>query len=100
MPDGDTEPGLFQQSLGFVDKDGNEYAIATIDNDYPPPRGRGLARGPLVPSLLPKVVQMMLLPRRPIWPCWDRARSSSTPTPAHHSTAANYTGTFTDIEGV
>jgi hypothetical protein len=50
VPDGDTEPGLFQQSLGFVDKDGNGIRYRDYyDNDYPPPplvRGRGAAAGP------------------------------------------------------
>ena len=38
VPDGDPEPGLFQQSLGFVDKDGNTVRYRDYyDNDYPPP---------------------------------------------------------------
>jgi len=45
VPEGDPEPGLFQQSLGFVDKDGNGIRYRDYyDNDYPPPalnRGRG-----------------------------------------------------------
>ena len=44
VPDGDPEPGLFQQSLGFVDKDGNGIRYRDYyDNDYPPPplTGRG-----------------------------------------------------------
>lgn len=45
VPDGDPEPGLFQQSLGFADKDGNGIRYRDYyDNDYPPPplnRGRG-----------------------------------------------------------
>lgn len=46
VPDGDPEPGLFQQSLGFVDKDGNGIRYRDYyDNDYPPPPlagGRGV----------------------------------------------------------
>ena len=49
VPDGDPEPGLFQQSLGFVDKDGNGIRYRDYyDNDYPPPplnRGRGTGAG-------------------------------------------------------
>jgi hypothetical protein len=51
VPDGDPEPGLFQQSLGFVDKDGNGIRYRDYyDNDYPPPplaggRGAGPAAG-------------------------------------------------------
>jgi hypothetical protein len=44
VPDGDPEPGLFQQSLGFVDGDGNGIRYRDYyDNDYPPPplAGRG-----------------------------------------------------------
>jgi hypothetical protein len=38
VPDGEPEPGLFQQSLGFVDKDGNGVRYRDYyDNDYPPP---------------------------------------------------------------
>ena len=38
-------PGLFQQSLGFVDKDGNGVRYADYyDNDYPSPARAG-ARG-------------------------------------------------------
>jgi hypothetical protein len=38
VPDGDPEPGLFQQSLGFVDKEGNGIRYRDYyDNDYPPP---------------------------------------------------------------
>jgi hypothetical protein len=50
VPDGDPEPGLFQQSLGFVDKDGNGVRYRDYyDNDYPPPAragGRGAAPAP------------------------------------------------------
>jgi hypothetical protein len=48
VPDGDPEPGLFQQSLGFVDKDGNGIRYRDYyDNDYPPPPlNRGGAAGP------------------------------------------------------
>ena len=48
VPDGDPEPGLFQQSLGFVDKDGNGIRYRDYyDNDYPPPplAGRGAGAG-------------------------------------------------------
>jgi hypothetical protein len=47
VPDGDPEPGLFQQSLGFVDKDGNGVRYRDYyDNDYPPPPlVRGAAGG-------------------------------------------------------
>ena len=42
VPDGYPEPGLFQQSLGFVDKDGNGIRYQTYyDNDYPPPPRTG-----------------------------------------------------------
>lgn len=38
VPEGDPEPGLFQQSLGFVDKDGNGVRYRDYyDNDYPAP---------------------------------------------------------------
>ena len=50
VPDGDPEPGLFQQSLGFVDTDGNGVRYRDYyDNDYPaPPRvgGRGAGAAP------------------------------------------------------
>ena len=50
VPDGDPEPGLFQQSLGFVDKDGNGVRYRDYyDNDYPPPPragGRGAGAAP------------------------------------------------------
>jgi hypothetical protein len=52
VPDGYPEPGLFQQSLGFVDKDGNGVRYRDYyDNDYPPPplaggRGAGAGAGP------------------------------------------------------
>jgi hypothetical protein len=49
VPDGDPEPGLFQQSLGFVDKDGNGVRYREYyDNDYPAPAraGRGAAPAP------------------------------------------------------
>ena len=50
VPAGDPEPGLFQQSLGFVDSDGNGVRYRDYyDNDYPPPptvgRGRGAGGG-------------------------------------------------------
>ena len=51
VPEGDPEPGLFQQSLGFVDKDGNGIRYRDYyDNDYPPP---ALA-GPPRPAAAPK----------------------------------------------
>jgi hypothetical protein len=41
-PAGSPEPGLFQQSLGFVDKDGNGIRYqGYYDNDYPPPPRAG-----------------------------------------------------------
>ena len=44
VPAGYPEPALFQQSLGFVDKDGNGVRYSDYyDNDYPPPP---LARRP------------------------------------------------------
>ena len=50
VPDGDPEPGLFQQSLGFVDKDGSGVRYRDYyDNDYPPPPrvgGRGTGAAP------------------------------------------------------
>jgi hypothetical protein len=49
VPAGAPEPGLFQQSLGFVDKDGNGIRYRDYyDNDYPPPPlvgGRGAPAG-------------------------------------------------------
>jgi len=58
VPAGSPEPGLFQQSLGFVDKDGNGIRYRDYyDNDYPPPattRGRGAGPGPAgVPAVSP-----------------------------------------------
>jgi hypothetical protein len=47
VPDGDPEPGLFQQSLGFVDKDGNGIRYRDYyDNDYPPPPRTGAVPAP------------------------------------------------------
>src|SRR5688500_3358498 len=52
VPDGDPPPGLFQQSLGLVDRDGNGVRYADYyDNDYAPParagaRGTGPAAAP------------------------------------------------------
>jgi hypothetical protein len=47
VPDGAPEPGLFQQSLGFVDKDGNGIRYRDYyDNDYPPPPLAGRGQGP------------------------------------------------------
>ena len=61
VPDGDPEPGLFQQSLGFVDKDGNGVRYRDYyDNDYPAPPTTGRpvrARVQRVPGLLRKVVR-------------------------------------------
>ena len=58
VPDGDPEPGLFQQSLGFVDKDGNGIRYRDYyDNDYPPPplnRGRGAGAGAAGGGLVPE----------------------------------------------
>jgi hypothetical protein len=49
VPDGSPEPGLFQQSLGFVDENGNGVRYRDYyDNDYPPPAlvpGRGAGPG-------------------------------------------------------
>ena len=46
VPDGDPEPGLFQQSLGFVDQNGNTVRYQNYyDNDYPPPARVGPGRG-------------------------------------------------------
>src|SRR5688500_15071849 len=46
VPEGDPEPGLFQQSLGFVDQDGNTVRYSNYyDNDYPPPSRVGPGRG-------------------------------------------------------
>lgn len=51
VPEGDPEPGLFQQSLGFVDKDGNGIRYRDYyDNDYPPPP---LANRPAAPGAGP-----------------------------------------------
>ena len=55
VPKGYPEPGLFQQSLGFVDEDGNRLRYETVySNEFhglgtypaPPLRGRGGAAGP------------------------------------------------------
>jgi hypothetical protein len=49
VPNGAPEPGLFQQSLGFVDKEGKTIRYRDYyDNDYPPPplAGRGPGPGP------------------------------------------------------
>jgi hypothetical protein len=47
VPDGEPEPGLFQQSLGFVDKDGNGIRYRDYyDNDYPPPPRVGAPAAP------------------------------------------------------
>jgi hypothetical protein len=58
VPDGDTEPGLFQQSLGFVDRDGNGIRYRDYyDNDYPPPalvRGGGAGPAPAAPGGAPQ----------------------------------------------
>ncbi|HEX5107099.1 MAG TPA: hypothetical protein VFV95_01570 [Vicinamibacterales bacterium] len=51
VPEGDPEPGLFQQSLGFVDKDGNGVRYADYyDNDYPPPARAGSRGAGPVPA--------------------------------------------------
>ena len=54
VPAGAPEPGLFQQSLGFVDPEGNTIRYRDYyDNDYPPPprtgRGAGPGAAPAVP---------------------------------------------------
>jgi hypothetical protein len=49
VPAGYPEPGLFQQSMGYVDKDGNGIRYQYVYNNRfpPPPRtGRGGAAGP------------------------------------------------------
>jgi hypothetical protein len=55
VPAGDPEPGLFQQSLGFVDEDGNGVRYRDYyDNDYPPPvRTGGRGTGPVAPAVTP-----------------------------------------------
>ncbi|MEO8258811.1 MAG: hypothetical protein ABI868_15790 [Acidobacteriota bacterium] len=52
VPAGYPEPALFQQSLGFVDKDGNGIRYSNYyDNDYPPPPlVRGRAAVPAAPG--------------------------------------------------
>jgi len=51
VPDGDPEPGLFQQSLGFVDKAGNGIRYRDYyDNDYPPPPLVGGGAGAAAPA--------------------------------------------------
>jgi len=51
VPEGDPPPGLFQQSLGFVDKDGNTVRYADYyDNDYPPPARAGARGGGPAPA--------------------------------------------------
>jgi hypothetical protein len=58
VPEGDPEPGLFQQSLGFVDKDGNGVRYRDYyDNDYPPPplaRPAGAGQGTGAPATAPQ----------------------------------------------
>ena len=58
VPEGEPEPGLFQQSLGFVDKDGNGIRYRDYyDNDYPPPplaRPAGGAPGAPTPAPVPQ----------------------------------------------
>ena len=50
VPDGDPEPGLFQQSLGFVDRDGNGIRYTDYyDNDYPAPPRVGAGARPAAP---------------------------------------------------
>jgi hypothetical protein len=52
VPAGDPEPGLFQQSLGFVDDNGNTVRYRDYyDNDYPAPErvNRGPAAAPAGP---------------------------------------------------
>ena len=54
---GSPPPGLFQQSLGFVDKDGNGIRYRDYyDNDYPPPprAGRGAGPAPAAPGAAPQ----------------------------------------------
>ena len=50
VPDGSPEPGLFQQSLGFVDENGTGVRYRDYyDNDYPAParvQGRGAGPAP------------------------------------------------------
>ena len=58
VPDGAPEPGLFQQSLGFVDREGNSIRYRDYyDNDYPPPpragRGQGPGPNPAAPPAAP-----------------------------------------------
>jgi hypothetical protein len=51
VPAGYPEPGLFQQSLGFVDEDGNRVRYGDYyDNDYAPPERvpRGVATGHVI----------------------------------------------------
>jgi hypothetical protein len=51
VPEGDPPPGLFQQSLGFVDKDGNGVRYTDYyDNDYPPPARTGSRGAGPVPA--------------------------------------------------
>ncbi|HET9359963.1 MAG TPA: hypothetical protein VFO58_09440 [Vicinamibacterales bacterium] len=57
VPAGDPEPGLFQQSLGFVDKDGNGVRYRDYyDNDFPPPPrvNRGGGPGPAAGGPVPQ----------------------------------------------
>ena len=49
VPAGYPEPGLFQQSMGYVDKDGNGIRYQYVYNNRfpaPPRTGRGGAAGP------------------------------------------------------
>src|SRR5688572_13234618 len=53
VPAGRPEPGLFQQSLGFVDGSGNGIRYQDYyDNDYPPPPLVG-GRGAPAPGAAP-----------------------------------------------
>jgi hypothetical protein len=57
VPAGEPEPGLFQQSLGFVDRDGNGVRYRDYyDNDYPAPPRVG-APGAPPPSAAPAPAQ-------------------------------------------
>ena len=94
VPEGDPEPGLFQQSLGFVDADGNGIRYRDYyDNDYPPPARVGAPAGRCAGRCLPEAGDesgRMRDPRRP--------RRRRCATRRHHS-HGNYTDTWVDLEG-
>ena len=102
VPDGDPEPGLFQQSLGFVDKDGNGIRYRDYyDNDYPPPSraGRGARCGACAPAQLRRRCAMTVTRHLASGLRSVVRVPGALPAGAHHS-HGNYADTFIDLEGV